>query len=82
MGSVFNAKRKIDNKKVIAKMIKPRDEFSPKTAEMVYNEVALMTMNKCDFIVECYDSLEYNEMLWMFVEPMTGDIEKIIQHCK
>ena len=61
--------------------------------ENVYNEIGVMMLNEGEHIVECYDSLEYRPQrtekdpnprtyLWMMLEPMSGDMERVINYCK
>jgi len=74
---------------MIGKMIHLTGEV---TQEMVANEISIMMMNQGQDIIECYDSLEHTpkpspkephpkKQLWMMMEPMSGDMEKVINYC-
>ena len=52
-----------------------------------------MMINKGDFLIECYDSLQSRPKKtaqepdpkmarWLMLEPMSGDFETVIKHCK
>ena len=63
------------------------------THEMIFTEVGIMLLNEGSNIIECYDSLIYQgkptkkepnpkQFLWMALEPMSGDMEKVINFTK
>jgi len=41
-----------------------------------------MMLNKSEYIVSCFDSMESMGKLWAFMERMEGDMESIINYCK
>jgi len=62
----------VTEKIMIGKMIRPENET---VKQMIYDEVGvLMTNAGQNSIINCYDTLLYNGMYWMFLEHMDGDI--------
>lgn len=47
---------------------------------LMYNEVALMNMcHGTDFVLEVYESFDYRNRLWIFVELMDFALTPIIE---
>ena len=79
MGSVFPVRRKKDNEALIAKMVLGKDAL---TRQCFHDEIGLMRIHTCDYIVKCFDSMDSMNKLWCFLERMDGDMESIINYCK
>ena len=88
-GGVWPLKRRKDKKLMIGKRIEEQEGFG---LERVQQEIAIMVMHKGEFLIECYDSLQYTpqpkegnqnpkEERWMMLEPMSGDFQTVIDHC-
>ena len=56
MGGVYPVKRRRDKKLMIGKMITNDKKFPER---LIRNEIQIMLLNKGQFLVECYDSLQY-----------------------
>ena len=74
---VFKVQRKTDGMVCALKFVEPKDN---REKMLMYNEVALMNMCKgTDFVLEVYESFDYRNRLWIFVELMDFALTPIIE---
>ena len=74
---VFKVQRKSDGMVCALKFVEPKDN---REKMLMYNEVALMNMcSGNDFVLEVYESFDYRQRLWIFVELMDFALTPIIE---
>jgi serine/threonine protein kinase len=68
--SIFEVRRKSDNKTCALKFIRIKTDFD---RQVVLNEIGIMMMcQENDAILSCYDCFEHLERMWIFLEMMDG----------
>ena len=74
---VFKVQRKTDGMVCALKFVEPKDN---REKMLMYNEVALMNMCKGnDYVLEVYESFDFRNRLWIFVELMDFALTPVIE---
>ena len=74
---MFKVQRKSDGHVCALKFVEPKDN---REKMLMYNEVALMNMSKNkDVVLEVYESFDFRNRLWIFVELMDFALTPIIE---
>ena len=74
---VFKVQRKTDGMVCALKFVEPKDN---REKMLMYNEVALMNMcDGNDYVLEVYESFDFRNRLWIFVELMDFALTPIIE---
>ena len=74
---VFKVQRKADGHVCALKFVEPKDN---REKMLMYNEVALMNMSKNkEVVLEVYESFDFRNRLWIFVELMDFALTPIIE---
>ena len=80
---VFLVKRRKDGKLCALKFIETK---SNREKKLMKNEVALMNMSSekkgSEYVLEIYESFDYKDRLWIFVELMDCALTPIIEECQ
>jgi len=46
--------------------------------QVVRDEISVMMLNEGDSLIKCYDSFDWNGKLWIILEAMGGDLQKLV----
>ena len=74
-GSIFICKKRATSEAYAIKRIKPQDE---KHLELIQNEIILTKLSSSPYIVNYYESYQFDGYLWLVVELMKGSLTDLI----
>jgi serine/threonine protein kinase len=74
-GSVFLCRHKDNGESYAIKRISPKNE---RHMEMILNEIVLTKLSSSPYIVNYYESYQYEGYLWLVVELMKGSLTDLI----
>ena len=65
----------MQGKVLICKMVVCKEQ---EWASIVRDEISVMMLNEGDSLIKCYDSFDWNGKLWIILESMGGDVQKLL----
>lgn len=74
-GSVFLCKHKQTGESYAIKRVSPKNE---RHRDMIINEIILTKLSSSQYIVNYYESYDYDGYLWLVVELMKGSLTDLI----